>query len=341
MLNFDDVNVNDIVSRDNILSVTTDDAIFRHYIGDYSKSMKSPLRKDSVPSFSVFYSDYHKKLMFKDHAQGHFGDCFDLVRLIFNLGSLYETCVRINEDLKLGFRTPEVINVNSTPLVTVAKRNIEMPSNRQLGVKLRKWYNCDYMYWTVKYDLEEKHLKYYNIFPVQSVFLGNEVVWTHSDKDPIYAYIFYKDNKHYYKIYRPLTENKAFKWMSSTNRTVLQGWDQLPKSGETLIITKALKDVVVYRSLGFPAIACQNEISMIKDTVMDDLKTRFKRIVINQDYDPAGIQGTETLSELYKLPYYYLTDGDKDISDYREWHSRQNTLELVKQKLRQIWPGLY
>ena len=341
MLDLDSVNANEIVSREGILSKVTDDDIFRYYIGDYSKSMKSPIRKDNVPSFSVFYSEYHRKLMFKDHAQGYFGDCFDLVRLIYKLGSFYEACVRINDDLKLGFNAPRSSVVNSKPLLTVAKRNIEMPKTRQLGVKFRRWGKCDYMYWTVKYDLKEEHLRYYNIFPVQSVFLGDSIVWKHTSEDPIYAYVFYKDNTYYYKVYRPLTKNKEFKWMSSTNRTVLQGWDQLPKTGTTLVITKALKDVVVYRTLSFYAIACQNEISMIKDTVMDELKSRFTRIVINQDHDPAGIQGTETLAEMYNLPYYYLTEGAKDISDYREWHTRLNTLQLIKSKLRKIWPGLY
>ena len=340
MLNLNDADADDIVSREGILSRTTGAAIFQHYIGDYSKSMKSPLRKDTVPSFSVFYSTFHRKLMFKDHASGEFGDCFDIVGLIYDL-SFYDTCVRINMDLGLGFTCPKSDRVYSAPRIVVAKRNIEMPKDRQLGVKFRPWSNCDHMYWTVKYDLKEKHLKYYNIFPVQSVFLGNDIVWTHSDKDPIYTYMFFKDNTYYYKVYRPLTENKQFKWMSSTNRTILQGWDQLPATGDTLILTKALKDVAVYRKLGYYAIACQNEISMIKDTVMDELKGRFKRVVVNQDHDPAGIQGTEALVEAFNIPHFYLTGAEKDISDYREWHTEKNTIILIKSKLREIWPGLY
>jgi len=339
MLDLNDEGANDIVSRDGILAKTTDKAIFTYYIGDYSKSMKSPLRADNVPSFSVFFSDHHQKLMFKDHAQGHFGDCFDIVRLIFGL-SFYNACVRINEDLELGFDCPESDSINAVPIVTISKTNIDMPKHKQLGVKFRSWLNCDHMYWTIKYGLKEHHLKYYNVFPVSTVLLGNDVVWTHSDDNPIYAYLFYKDNKYYYKVYRPLSPDKQFKWMSSTNRTVIQGWDQLPKTGDTLILTKSLKDVMVYRTLGLYAVSCQNEISIIKDTVMDELKSRFKRIVINQDHDPAGIQGTEQLAELYDLPYYYLEES-KDISDYKEWHTKNDTIKLINLKLNKIWPGLY
>jgi len=341
MLDLNNVEDGEVVSMLGILSKVTDDDIFRYYIGDYSRSMKSPIREDSVPSFSVFYSEYHRKLMFKDHAEGFFGDCFDLVKLVFELDNLYDVCVRINVDLRLGFRCPESSGINATAMLKIAKRNVEMPKSRQLGVKFRKWRQCDHMYWTVKYGLKEDQLKYFNIFPVNSVLLGNDTVATHTDDNPIYAYIFYKDGKYYYKVYRPLNPDKQYKWMSSTNRTILQGWDQLPETGDTLIITKALKDVAVYRTLGYYAIACQNEISIVKDTVMDALKERFKRIVINQDHDPAGIQGTETLAQLYDLPYYYLTGAEKDISDYREWHSKVITQELITSKLRKIWPGLY
>jgi len=337
MLDLNDTGADNIVSREGILSRTSDSIIFQHYIGDYSRSMKSPLREDSVPSFSVFYSKHHRKLMFKDHAAGDFGDCFDIVSLIYDI-SFYDACKKINADLSLGFDCPKSDRVyEKAPRLTVAKRNIEMPKDRELGVKFRSWKECDRMYWTVKYDLNEAHLRYYNILPVQTVFLGNDIAWTHSDNDPIYAYVFHKDGKYYYKVYRPLTEKKQFKWMSSTNRTILQGWDQLPETGDLLIITKALKDVVVYRKLGYYAISCQNEISIIKDTVMDDLKRRFKRVVINQDNDPAGIQGTETLAGLYDLPYFYLTGAEKDISDYREWHTAENTNTLIQSKLKEIW----
>lgn len=348
MLDLNKANTEDIVSRDGILSKISDDQIFRYYIGDFklNKAMKSPLRKDTVPSFGLFYSKYHQKLMFKDHATGAFGDAFDIVRHIFGL-TLYEACVKINIDFNLGFRCPEGKKGKYEPIIKVAKRNIELTGDKKLGVKFRKWKQCDYNYWTVKYDINEKQLKYYNVFPVEKVFLGKDVIWSHRDDNPIYTYIFYKDGKYTYKCYRPLEKDKRYKWISSTNRTVLQGWDQLPKTGDTLILTKSLKDVIVYRTVGFYGLSCQNELGVIKDTVIEELRSRFKRIVLNNDFDYAGVTGTNLMKRAYNLPYFFLQDfrtrsnGYKDISDYREWHTKDASITLIKDKLRKIWPMLY
>jgi hypothetical protein len=326
----------EVVNTRLILSRISDDQIFRFYIGDFSRSMCSPLRKDNVPSFSVYYSRHHGKWLYKDHATGDYGDCFDIVRAMYKT-SLIGACVIINKDFDLGYRNPEKID-HTPPKRAIPKRNIDLPKEKELAVKFRNWQKCDTEYWTDKYGLNEKQLLYYNVRPIQLVFLGNDIIASHSYSNPIYAYTFYKDGKFTYKIYKPLSPDKRYKWMSSTNRTVLQGWDQLPKEGELLVITKALKDVMVYRTFGYPAIALQNEVSVIKDTVLNELRGRFNHIVINQDNDEAGIIGTETLHNLYGLPYYYLdieTEA-KDISDYREKFGEERTGLLIKNKLNEI-----
>ena len=228
------------------------------------------------------------------------------------------------------------------PVIKVAKRNIELTGNKALGVKFRKWKQCDYNYQTVKYDINEKQLKYYKIFPVENVFLGRDIIWSHRDDNPIYVYVFYKDGKYTYKCYRPLEKDKRYKWISSTNRTVLQGWDQLPATGDTLILTKSLKDVVVYRTLGFYALACQNELGMIKDTVIDELRSRFDRIVLNNDFDYAGVTGTNLMKKAYNLPYFFLqsfrtrSNGYKDISDFKEWHSIDASGKIINDNLENL-----
>ncbi len=348
MLDLNKAESGDIVSRDNILTKISDDQIFRQYIGEFKlgKTISSPLRRDSTPSFGLFYSSTHQKIMFKDYATGEYGDAFDIVRHIFGI-SLYQACVKINMDFELGFRCPDAREGKYKPVIRVAKRNIELPADKQLGVKFRKWKECDRIYWTIKYGLNEKQLKYFNIFPIEKVFLGTSVIWTHTPTNPIYAYIFYKDGKYTYKCYRPLEPDKRYKWISSTNRTILQGWDQLPATGDTLILTKSLKDVAVYRTLGIYAIACQNELGMVKDTVVDELRSRFKRIALNNDFDYAGVTGTNLMRKAYDLPYFFLqnfktrSNGFKDISDFREWHSKEASIKLINNELRKIWKFLY
>lgn len=339
----------EIVSVENIRSKVSDMEIIRFYVGDVKigDTICSPLRKDNLPSFAVFYSQYHQKPMFKDHATGNFGDAFDLVKQMYRLPGLYQACGRINEDMKLGFSCPEAKEINSTPVLITPKNRIRLPNNKKLGVKFRRWSQEDYNYWTIRYGVTEQQASFFGIFPVKSVFLGPTIIWEHSKDNPIYTYLFHKDGEYTYKIYRPLNPEKRFKWMSNTNVSVLQGWDQLPSKGELLILTKSLKDALIYRTLGFYALSCQNELGLIKDSVMEDLRNRFKRIVVQQDFDYAGVRGTNVIRKKYNLPYFFIQDfktrsnGFKDISDYREWHSAEKTKLLISNKLRKIWPGLY
>ena len=194
MLDLNKANTEDIVTREGILNKITDSQIFRQYIGEFklNKSMCSPLRKDSVPSFGLFYSTHYQKIMFKDHAQGAFGDAFDIVRHMFNL-TLYQACIKINLDFNLGFRCPDAKEGKYIPVFTTAKRNLELSPDRALGVKYRRWKHCDNHYWNIKYDLVEAQLTYFHIFPVDKVFLGKDVVWQHADNNPIYVYVFFKD----------------------------------------------------------------------------------------------------------------------------------------------------
>ena len=54
------------------------------------------------------------------------------------------------------------------------------------------------------------------------------------------------------KIYQPYSN---FKWLSNTSASDLQGLSQLPDRGDTLVITKSLKDVMCLDIWDIPAIA--------------------------------------------------------------------------------------
>ena len=331
------------VSRKVILEKLSDEQLFRHYLGDFKigKSMNSPLRKDNIPSFSVFRSKYHNKMMYKDHATGEWGDIFDLVSALY-MTDLYGALIKINNDFDLGFENSAREKINYVSVAKPIQRcNISEPETK-LEMKFRKWRTCDYKYWTLKYGINEEQLKYYKIFPVQTVFLNGNPIWNSTNDNPIYAYVFYKDGKYTYKAYRPLEKNKRYKWINNANRSVIQGWDQLTDSGPLLILTKSLKDVVVYRTLGFLAVSCQSELGIVKDTVMDELKRRFNKIVLQNDFDYAGVVGTNIMRKKYSLPYFFLqnfktrSNGLKDISDYREYHSVREAKLFINEKLKNL-----
>ena len=52
------VDIKKLPNRADILSCITDVEIFSHFLGGIPrKPISSPIRKDSIPSFSLFYSD--------------------------------------------------------------------------------------------------------------------------------------------------------------------------------------------------------------------------------------------------------------------------------------------
>ena len=120
-------------------------------------------------------------------------------------------------------------------------------------------------------------------------------------------------------------------------RRYLQGLEQLPESGELLIITKSLKDVMVLYKYGYTSVAPQSENATIPKPLMEDLKKRFKHIIVFFDYDNGGIKGAEALCKRYNLNKVFISKhyldiySIKDISDFAKEMSKQKTIELLKE----------
>ena len=331
------------LTRDNVLKKINEYKVYAYYIGkDFSinRAIESPLRKDSHPSFSIYYNK-NKRLKYKDHATGDSGDVFNFIQAMFNC-SFYEALIKINIDFNLNLNFNEVYNNKSfqTHKGFISKKVVKYKKSSFISIKVRKWNKQDASYW-LSYNINSRILKLYNVFPLERVYLNDTMYYYNNTNNPCYCYIFYKDDNYTYKIYKPLERNKTKKWLSNVNRTVLQGYSQLPEKDEILIITKALKDVMVLYSLGYSSIAMQNEISTIKDSVMEEFKSRFKRIYILQDFDLAGIKGTNKFRKLYPFVKYIFiqnlktkNNGLKDISDYIKEKGIEQTKLLLNKLLK-------
>ncbi len=326
------------LTKDHILDKISQYQLFSYYLGCDFKSgvvMNSPLRQDDKPSFSIF-TDRKGTLRFKDFGNGDTGDAFTFIQTLFGC-DFYSALVRINEDFKLDLMYNKK-NVTIKPYdgFVTAIKELKFDAKKTIGVKTQSLNFIDKHYWE-QYGITEKVLKYYNVFSCKCVFIGENVVGYYKNNDPIYGYLFYKDSVYTWKIYRPLSLT-GHKWMSNTNRTIFQGWDQLPERGEFIIITKSLKDVMVLRTLGFISAALQNEITSIKDTVARELYERFNKVYILNDFDLTGVKGANNLRKKYGFTPIFLqsfstrNNGFKDISDYRKDH----TAEQSKNKINKL-----
>ena len=92
-------------------------------------------------------------------------------------------------------------------------------------------------------------------------------------------------------------------------------------------------------SMGIPACSPQSETQFISDTILEDLKQRFEKIVLLFDADLCGVHYTNVLRRKYDflipciIPRRYKA---KDISDFYKKYGREDTIEFIKKSIKYI-----
>ena len=96
---------------------------------------------------------------------------------------------------------------------------------------------------------------------------------------------------------------------------------------------------MVLYSFGIAAIAPQSETQFISDEILEELKQRFKYIVLLFDNDETGISFTNKIKRKYTwikpfiIPRKYEA---KDISDFYKKYGYDKTLALIKEGIKYI-----
>lgn len=269
------------VTLDYIRSKVTDLDIYQAYIGKFKVGMiyNSPFRTDKNPSFGCYYSRKTKELMFKDHGSGDCGNVIKFVSLITGKTNYNDI---LNDIVKK-------LNIKSTTKLSSIKEQ-DIPQDTVIGVVRQPFTEIDIGFWN-SFRITEPTLKKFEVSSIKYYLCNGVVHGIYSNDNPMYAYKVYN----HYKIYRPLG-NKFVKWRNNLTNLDIQGYKQLPKTGDTLIITKSLKDVMVLYEMGISAISPSSESTFIPDNVLEDLKKRFKTIYILFDRDQAGVKYLRKLS---------------------------------------------
>ena len=125
------------------------------------------------------------------------------------------------------------------------------------------------------------------------------------------------DGREAWKIYQPYA-SKELKWRSNCPEDIIQGWNQLNATGDLVIITKSLKDVMVLDTLDFNAIAPQAESNNISPNLVRQLRERYKHVLLLYDNDEPGMKAADKLSLEHDLPMFFMPEGSKDASDFVE-----------------------
>lgn len=304
------------LTLDWILSRVTEYEIYSHYIGQFKVGAiyNSPFRKDRNPSFGIYYSKRANCLLFKDHGTGECGNIVKFVSLYTGKTDYQEILQDIVDRLKITNNT----KLDSTKQYTPTGETV-------IGVVRQPWTLADIDYWSM-FNISKKTLEKFNVSSIKYYLCNGIVKGVYKDTNPMYAYKVFNN----FKIYRPLAD-KYTKWRNNLSQDDIQGWEQLPKKGDILIITKSLKDVMCLHEMGIPAISPSSESTFISDTALEALKKRFKRILICFDRDTAGVRNLRKISLKTGLEPILIHKKfkAKDISDA----IKLNGFETIKQWL--------
>lgn len=303
----------DNITLDWILSKVTEYDIYAKYIGQFKVGMiyNSPFRKDKNPSFGIYYSKRTKQLLFKDHGTGECGNVVKFVSLFTGKTEYSDILSDIVDKLNI---------TNSTKLVS-SKQYI--PSTETvIGVVRQEFTDVDINYWK-QFNISVDTLKKFNVNSIKYYLCNGIVKGTYKRENPMYAYKVYNN----FKIYRPLAD-KYTKWRNNLTDYDIQGYEQLPQKGDILFITKSMKDVMCLYEMGIPAISPSSESTFLPKDVLEQLKTRFKRIIILFDRDVAGVKRSRKLSLETGLEAIFINKKlkAKDVSDA----IKANSFEEVK-----------
>lgn len=329
MFNFDNASLQ--ITKEEILKYITELQILERYCSNY-KSLDSNFK-------SEFYSDKNGSCRiiisasgipyYKDYGNGDYFLAFDYVSRKYG-ANYHETCNIIANDFGLKRTnlnvTPQLLLANDTPKLVKTKSNIQ--------VIVKPFSLIDYEYWN-QYGISLTTLQFFNVKAVSHVYLNKgdkHYIFEYKNSSPLYSYKFFKNNTEYFKIYNPYSITKEGKWLSNVGSDCLQGYDQLPATGDLLIITKSLKDVLCFYELGISAVGLQAETNKMSKKSFDELSNRFKRVILLLDNDDQGYNSTCEFLLIYDIEFFFIPT-EKDISDYVKKHGLKKAEKLIKNKL--------
>lgn len=301
------------------------ESIMQYYTGLDVRSKKltfSPFRNDNHVTCS-FYKSKSNILYLHDFATNEHINCFQVVMKKFNV-NYYEALEIIAKDFGLikGTHSNEVAPIIIKPLKETESSNIQVQI---------KDYTEEELKWWETFGISKKLLKKYHIYSLQHVFINGQLRFTSSNKCPIYGYYFGKDKNgiEKWKCYFPL--KTEYRFLNNLSKKILQGYHQLPKTGDLLVITKSMKDVVALYGFGIPAVSPNSETLFIDDKKLEEFKNRFKHILVLYDNDRPGLYNMAKIRREHpELNYFYMPWYlAKDFTDSIKLVGVENMKEYV------------
>ena len=316
------------ITKELILSRFSEEQLMEYYLHIPVKKglFRSPLRRDKQPTCS-FYRNKSGTLIFKDFATGQHLNIFDVVQSIFRC-DYFESLRIIANDFGIVrdnalHKNPGKINLNP---IKIKDKEIS-----KIQIEVQEFTDSELKWWG-KYGISKDILKRFDVYSCKHVFLNDQLFAESQQHCPIFGYYGKKyQGLELWRCYFP--KRTSFRFITNWPSKKIQGYDQLPKKGKLLVITKSMKDSMCLYSCRITACAPNSENLFIPDKVLEDLKNRFENIVVLYDNDRPGLYNMAKIRKEHpELTYVFIPKryGSKDISDFYKDHGRKETLNLIK-----------
>lgn len=310
-----------------LLSKYTDEEYMSFYLQHKidKKLFCSPLRKDKKPTCS-FYRNKSGDLIFHDFATGQHLNFIGVVQEMYKLN--YAKALKlIAKDFNISSS-----NITATKKLSTYNTIYKKDGPADIRVEIKEFTDSELKWWN-SFGITKDILNKFKVYSCKNVFLNGNLFTFESKLT--FGYFGGKLNDvELWRIY--YSQRKSYRFLTNWPSKKIQGFDQLPKFGKLLIITKAMKDVMSLYSFGITACAPNSETQFVSDSVLSQLKERFKRIIVFYDNDKAGKYNMAKLRRQHpELNYFCIPKGyAKDFTDTYKLLGRDKMSKCIIQVLK-------
>ena len=322
------------LTPESILDKISEYDIFRFYMPTQdwkiNKITYSPFRKENNPSFVI--GNKRGFITFIDFADTNKrGDCFDFVKNIYNLSTLYDVLKLIDKDFGLGIHTGKATEEYKKIISEYKQPELEKRYSI-IQVTTKKFTKSELDYWN-QYHQDIQDLRDNNIYSIKNVFL-NKSKFSIKSTDLTFGYLY---EGQYWKIYRPFADKKS-KWVpNNVPITTMDGKLDITNC-DVAFINKSKKDYMVIKKVFPCSCAVQNEgIGCFSHENVEFLKANSDRQILSFDSDVTGVANSQQITKLFdfgyaNVPRKYLAEGIKDWADLAKAHGLQAIEDYLKTK---------
>lgn len=317
------------LNAENIFIKITGFDIFKYYVTNFKKmdvSFCSELREDKNPGVRIRQNKgnwLYKDFSFEEHTFSPIG--YVMAKYVISYGDALK---KINSDFNLNLGAAPMYKTKESPIIH-NREDIEKLKFSETEIRIVSMpYKNKHLVYYAEQGIYKPVLDYYKVKALEGYFLKKDgskkyIKINKNNKAFAYCYGNYK-----YKILQP---DNNFKWITNANKEIVQGWSQLPETGDLCIITSSLKDAMLFYTYGYAACAPGSEMGFIPESKLKELKERFKEVIIFFDNDSPGITSAAKYASKYDIHFTHIPEEypEKDITDFYKKYKKERTKILI------------